>query len=512
MKEKVQVALSLIVALVAILFSPSAQAVTDFEEQMCADEVHERCVSNAYNRFLEVHRDYSRWEHDLAACKFRFNRWQAKWQDYLNGWHRKCDGQQLRLDCRKPKSAARADHAAQLGCENTLDRMRTAKADALEARFERERRLAADEAEARRRREAITQLAVLGPDDVPRRPKRDGDVAKKPAEPVTTADLAELESLEAQDKTVARRSQPLPTPAPKAQPASEPKNAPSSVAAIPEGIAKAGIKCIPEHVSVVKIADNGDLELFIGAGADIYQLNRCLPKHDFDPKRVVSTNIAAATIPYYLEFADKPLYRNKLHFHKGRGRIKRSMWFLPGKEYYEAFFEDHEGKQFGFALQGGQKLKLALSEQPAAPSNDGGSSAEAGPNEPANHGTDTMLDSGEKQYRYASSLPATLHLKTDLNKALSTSVREPRRQRERAPLMLASVVASQRGSSLQSENTPTGRAYIRAGPRVSRAMHIREERYRRNGGADCNSKIRTVSRDARVSLSHCRHYGPYAFG
>jgi hypothetical protein len=268
------------------------------------------------------------------------------------------------------------------------------------------------------------------------------------------------------------------------------------------------INCIPEYVSIVKIADNGDLTLFIHRGADIYQLHRCLPDHNFDPVKVVSENIAASTVPYYLEYADRPIRNNKLHFHKGRWHIKRSDWKKPGKEFFADFFKKHQGKSFGFALQGGQRLLLAAQPPPEAPTN---AAPKTGSNTPAKHGLYQHFVPSEKQTRMASTYAAPPSAIQDVSMSDSASVYQPRRQRERAETRLASIDMSSRGSIDTSETKSAGGAYIRAGPRVTRASYILTQRYRRGGGADLNNTS-NVRHDAQERLSHRRHHGPYAFG
>jgi hypothetical protein len=547
MRQKMSFALQFVVVAITMLISFSAQAATEFEKEMCSDAVHERCVSNAYNRFLQKHRDYSRWTNDLVACRFRFNHWQVEWQEYLNAWHKKCDGKALQVNCRRPKEPAKAESTARFGCMNTLKRMSTAREDALVAKFAERRRLAAERKKReqraaalaradKRRRDFVTHLSPVGPDDVkkPSAPLVFAGLSsgagddKNSQQPVTAADLDQLRQY-GNTVAVAASNQP-PTESPKDYEPGTPEyeanksrvwaaknpeaaktyNRPAQKVATSAGYSKMRINCIPEHVSIVKIADNGDLTLFIHKGADIYQLHRCLPNHDFDPVKVVNQNIAASTIPYYMEYSDRPIHRNKLHFHKGRWRLMRWQWKTSGKKFFADFFKEHKGKEFGFALQGGQKLMLAAKAGSTVPEN---KKVQNPTNAPAKHDSTGSFNLPSEIQNALASLTADFQAKKlVVRMSDSASVFEPCRQSERAELRLAINDLSRQDSNRQQGLMPSGQAIIRVGLRVARAMYIQKKRYRHRGGADINYKNDNVHYDAHELMSYRRHYGPYAFG
>ncbi len=517
---------TLVVTLIS--FSAKAQERTQFENGMCSDAVHEKCVSNAYNRFIEVHRDYDRWCKDLAACKFRFNAWQAKWQEYLNKWHQKCEGKALQLDCYGgPDEPEKTDPGSRLGCLNTLARMDPSVID------RQNEEVWQIEREARRRQEAVTRLAVLGPDDVPK-PAATSVQQEKPKVPLSEAEAEEAIALVgsyavATNSALSTPPQPPATSSPTA--ATPPKvydfqaerynqwrtahpgavvkaNKPAQQVTASAVISKVKINCIPEHVNVVRIADNGDLTLFIHAGADITALQRCLPNHDFDAVKVVSGNIAAATIPYYLEYADRPMNKNKLHFHQGRWHLKRSEWKTLGKEFFADFFRDNSGKDFGFALQGGQRLELSAKVESIAPNK---AEPKAESNEPAKHGKYERVQPEEKQLRLAS-VDFANH---------PASEYEPTVAEMSAQLVSSSEAVLPKASSQNGSNysdvmlsiPPTGEAIlIRAGPRVTRAMYISKTRHRRGDEADLNLQENFVRNQAQDRLPYREHYGQFAFG
>jgi len=533
MTRKLSFTVSFFVALVVTLisFSANAQERTAFESGMCSDAVHEKCVSNAYNRFVEVHRDYKRWRKDLAACKFRYNAWQVKWQLYLNRWREKCEGNSLRLDCHGgPDEPEKADSGSRIGCLNTLARMDPSVIDRqYDEVWEAER-------EARRRQEAVTRLAVLGPNDVPQ-PTIRSEQKEEPKVHLSDAEatdmIARANALAAATNSVLSATPPHPVSSPTppkaydfqverynqwrtAHPGAVTANNPAKVT-VPVNATGARIGCIPPNVSVVKIADNGDLALFIHAGADITALHRCLPNYDFDAVKVVSANIAAATIPYYLEHPDRPMYKNKFHFHQGRWRLKRSEWRASGKEFFADFFRENTGREFGFALQGGQRLELsakAVAHEPSV------APPKTESNEPAKHGGYRRTPLNDEQSRVAGvgrtvSTDAWVEDANSSNLATSLQtlarVEMPYGLKKRAECRLANL-ASDRDLLRKNRITSAGRAYIRAGPRDARVMYIKETRYRRGDGTDLNLQENFVRYDAQENLPFREHYGQYAFG
>ncbi len=277
-------------------------------------------------------------------------------------------------------------------------------------------------------------------------------------------------------------------------------NKPAYSPATHPGTENARINCVPEHVRIVKVEKTGDVEMFIEAGADIYQIQQCLPNHDWDAKRTIRGNRAAATIPYTLEFADRPMNQNKLNFHQGRWRIKRADWKTMGTVFYADWLRENEGKEIGFALQGGQKLKLfAKASTGTAPTK---------PNavENTKHGTTGYLvphihaPENPEMYAEASKI-RTIHgvrklsvqPETRYAKSVPTADRHENQPMARAQIGAAPRV--DRGSYI--EIAPAARAYLRAGPRVDRELHILDN-------------VPRVS--AHDKMWHRGHYGPFAFG
>ncbi|MDF1496477.1 MAG: hypothetical protein P1P90_00265 [Patescibacteria group bacterium] len=511
MTRKLMINLQLLVTLVVTLISFSANAQSKATAQgMCSDKISERCVNTAYHEYRQ-HGNEAQWRKQLLSCEqdyfARKAWWEARYEKYPMS----------RILGQGPEEASAADKHS---CLNTLQLTSVeARIARMDEAFRTRARLAAIEREARRRQESVTRLAVLDSSDIPK-PAASSGKKEEPKVPLTDAEAAAtIAALSASPPH--SESVPIATP-PKpydfqqerynqwrtAHPEVAAKaNKPAKTAA-PVGTSGVKINCIPANVSLVKLAENGDTTLFIHAGADITQLHRCFPNHDFDPVKVVNGNIAAATIPYYLEYADRPLNKNKLHFHQGRWRLKRSEWKISGEEFFREFFGEHKGKEFGFALQGGQRLVLSVKSESPAPTN---ATPESEPNKPAKHGGYKQVQPEEKQLRLASvdfaNQPAS-----EYEPAMAEASAELASSSE-AELSKASGQNGSNYSDAMLSIPPTGQVIlIRAGPRVTRESYIVKQRYRQKGGADLNLSENFVRHQAHKRLPYCEHYGQFAFG
>lgn len=544
MQRYLQLALSLFTFFILLLVSRGASAQSAaLAQAMCADKISEQCINTAYHE-LRKHGSETQWHRQVMACEHDYHKRQVWWREYYRKYP---VGKFLG---KGPEESSAADRQA---CLNTLNRMSLeSRVARMDAEFQERRRIA----EAKRRQEErdrkLAEARQRFEDYVYNpRPVRAEDV-KKP-EPVAKAEAAEDDGTSADEAAALLDAEDASKPATEApkprrtaavhnaghtrsssagNAACEPYvhgkssvdaeryrqwrlrypeaakahdgNKPAYSRATHPGTQNARINCVPEHVRIVKVEDNGDAELFIGAGADIFRLQQCMPNHDWDAKRNIKENIAAATIPYTLEFADKPMNRNKLNFHQGRWRIKRADWKTMGAVFYADWLRENSGKEIGFALQGGQRLKLfAKAPTGTAPSK---------PNavENTKHGTTTgylvpHIHAPENPEMYAEAVQVSkirmihgvrgLPAQPESRYAKSAPTAERRENQPMARAEIGAVPRVDRG--LYTRKKPTAQAFVRAGPRSDRDLHLLDNVHR-------------VS--AHDKMWHRGHYGPFAFG
>lgn len=520
----------------------------------CAYRHYAVCVNNAYHR-LRSHGDTKRYDNERQKCDSEIYQVIA----VVRAWQKSCEGKRYALRCHHPPmdNAEKATKAEFLGCMNTVDQPHQERIARMDAQFQEQRRIAEAKrrekekqtklAEARQRiRDRVYRVRSVGPEDV----KKPESVAK--AEAAEEDDISSEEAvrqLSAEDankppavahdkpkrrtvanKPVTHRRSATAHVEPRRKPyvhgesdidaeryrqwrlrypnvANKSRNTPAYKSQGSTGHPDARINCVPEHVRIIKLHSNGDVELFIEKGADIYALQRCMPDHDWDAKRTISENIAAATIPYTLEFADKPMNRNKLRFNQDRWRIRRADWKKPGKQFFAAWLKKHEGKEIGFALQGGQRLKLL-----AKSGGESTDSVKTKPVEAVKHGkTGYYRPSDDRQdhlNEYAKASQGMFHNSI----AQCASAYEPCGRQMRIENKFARALPSENeiqptgkacGNSGTStyrgcyEIKPVGRAY-RAGVRSYKISHIQSDNVPRGL--------------PQTNLWHRGRYGPYAFG
>ncbi|MBD3281392.1 hypothetical protein GF391_01470 [Candidatus Uhrbacteria bacterium] len=510
----------------------------------CAFRQYVVCVNDAYHR-LRNHGDMKRYDKERQKCDAEIYRVIA----VVRAWQKSCEGKRYTLRCHHPPTdkAVKATRAEFLGCVNTVNQPHEGRIARMDAAFAERRRLAEAKlrqterdknlAEARQRFENyIYHLEPVRAEDV------------KKAEPVAKAEAAEddgTSAYEAADELDAHDATKPPVkktarggPVVHASTTGRPKpsepyvHGKSDIDAeryrqwrlrYPEvagksynkpayksssaGKSNARINCVPEHVSIAKVYDNGDAELFIGKGADIYALQRCMPNHDWDAERTIKANIAAATIPYYMEFANKPMNRNKLHFNQDRWRLKRADWKKPGGQFFADWLKKHEGKEIGFALQGGQRLKLLAKS--------GDESTDSKPVEAVKHGKTGYYrpsDSKSQLGKYAKASQGVAHHSI----ARCASAHEPCARRVRAGNKFARAVPS---SLSENEIRPTGRACGNSGASTYRGCIYeikpagRADRAGKRSNKISHLESDNVPRDMpQTNLWHRGRHGPYAFG
>jgi hypothetical protein len=291
------------------------------------------------------------------------------------------------------------------------------------------------------------------------------------------------------------------------------------------------MRCIPKNTELVRQDPDGDVYLFVRAGADVAELRRCFPKHGFDARMTAHNNNAAAIIPYYLEDENKPIRGKNLRFHQGRWNIKKSQWKESGRTFYADWFKEHQDKKFGFALQAGQKIFLRMADTWVT-ENPTETDSSADKNETKSkqgyYQAPTELVPEEidesLQYRLAENTAvneSNSHIYDDASRtdfeSASASHQHVNQVDNAVELVKQDPAISATMSDAifvqKKQNQSAGRAYIRAGPRVNRVMYITQERYRQNNdGADLNKIYDDVHLLAQryKSLSK-RHYGAYAF-